>query len=150
MSTESRTKLSGILSLAVGLILLFGLMAYGVTTEVPVGGVDGTLLMEENGKPLPNAYITFSTPSAPEDIPAERWVRTDKNGNFRLDNLLAGTYKVDVSTKAHKLEGHFETVHEGKHAERITLKAKPITPYLEMYASQRVFLPSEPSKVQVK
>lgn len=154
MRTPARATLSALISLVVGLAVTLGLLGYGITEELPVGIIHGQVVMDENGKPLPGAFVTMTRGSGSgsfleEDVSTQHHFRADKEGKFQLHNVLAGDYIVDVSTKAHKIETLHVTVPEGK-ATDLTLRAKPIDPYLDIYASQRVFMPSETANIQLK
>ena len=152
MKTSGKTSLSTVLSLLVGLLATFCFIEFGITEEVPVGTLSGAITMQENGRPLPKAFVTITRVDQDEqfedeDITTEHHFMADKNGHFELRDMLAGQYKLEVSTKAHKFKQTFN-VPEGK-TTSISIAAEPIDPYLEMYASQRVYLPQETPKVQV-
>jgi uncharacterized protein YfaS (alpha-2-macroglobulin family) len=153
--TPKSATLSAVLSLVVGLLVTLGLLGYGVTEEVPIGSITGQVKMTENGKPLPNAFITISKMSHDglgddyADVATEHHFRTDKNGSFQLRNLFSGNYSLTVSSKAHSLERRVVFVTEGKPTS-VTLEAKPKDPDLELYSSQRVSLPSENVWIQMK
>lgn len=145
-----KTSLSSVTSLFTGLALFAALVAYGVTEEVPVGGVEGVVLMKENGKPLAKAMVTIRSPEDSKTPAAPRMTITDDQGKFRIRNVLAGTYKIEVSGKAHVLEPKDDVVvPEGRPA-LLELEADPTERYLDLYASQRVFMPSESPELQVK
>ncbi len=140
------------LSLGVGIAVTFFSIGYGVTDEVPVGTLTGAVTMQENGKPLPKAFVTVTRLAQDdlyedEDIASEHHFMTDKAGHFQLHNMLAGRYRIEVSSKAHKDKRDIEVL-EGK-TTSLDLAAAPIDPYLELYASQRVYLPAEMPKVQL-
>jgi len=152
MKTYGKASLSALFSLIGGLIATFIFVGYGITDEVPVGSLSGQVTMQENGRPLPKAFVTM-TKLFPddlyqdEDIATEHHFMADKSGRFQLHDILSGRYKLEVSTSAHKYKGLVDVV-EGK-TTSLPIEAAPIDPYLELYASQRVYLPQETPKVQV-
>jgi uncharacterized protein YfaS (alpha-2-macroglobulin family) len=151
VSQEGKTTLSALLSLLCALALCLFLLGYGVAREVPVGTLSASIVMKENGKPLPGAFVTLKTRSFidSDEIPKERHFQTDKKGQFRLSNVMAGLYTITVSAKAHNVKSMVVSVEEGKPTS-LLLKAEPKAPYLELYASQRVFTPNETPAVQLK
>ena len=56
----------GLVSLIVVLLFGTGLLAYGITEEVPIGSIRGVTTMAESGRTLKNASVvlrpTFSIP----------------------------------------------------------------------------------------
>ncbi|MBN9501440.1 MAG: hypothetical protein BGO01_01330 [Armatimonadetes bacterium 55-13] len=140
------TKLIGLLA-AAG--IAGALMAFGITEEVPLGGLSGKAVMKENGKPLEGVTIQIAPP---EDMSHEyvrqRTVETDEDGRFNIRNLPAGTYTVWAYTRAHRLESQLLTIEEGKPT-AVELTLMPEDPYLNFNTSQRVFLPSEQSTFQL-
>lgn len=143
---------ASLLSLFAGLIATFICIGYGITDEVPVGSVSGTVVMQENGKALPKAFVSIVKLGKDElyedeEIATEHRFRADKTGHFTLHDIVAGRYKVVVSTEAHHAARLLD-VDEGKTAD-LRIEAEPKVPDLSMYASQRVYLPSESPKIQV-
>lgn len=145
-----KTTLSSVASLLTGLVLCAALVAYGVTEEVPVGGVEGVVLMKENGKPLAKAMVTIRSPETSKNPMDPRLTVTDDQGKFRIRNVLAGTYKIEVSGKAHVLEPKDDVVVPEGRPVLLELEANPTERYLDLYASQRVFMPSESPELQIK
>lgn len=145
-----KTTLSSVASLLTGLALCAALVAYGVTEEVPVGGVEGVVLMKENGKPLAKAMVTIRSPEDSKTPMDPRLTVTDDQGKFRIRNVLAGTYKIEVSGKAHVLELKDDVIVPEGRPVILELEANPTERYLDLYASQRVFMPSESAELQIK
>ncbi|MCC7101570.1 MAG: carboxypeptidase regulatory-like domain-containing protein [Fimbriimonadaceae bacterium] len=141
----------GALALAVLVALAAALLAYGVTTEVPIGSVKGQVTMTENGLPLPHAAVIIR-PKTNDDLQTARvrYFRTDENGRFSLVGIPAGLYEVEVSATAHTLQKTARSllVEEGK-TKSVNLPIDPIPQYLELYASQHVFSPNEIANVQI-
>ncbi|HEY3283351.1 MAG TPA: MG2 domain-containing protein [Armatimonadota bacterium] len=146
------------LSLLVGLGLCIALLAQGVTEEVPLGAVRGTVVMAENGRPLPGATL-YLRPKVKEGQqedptldpayrPRTRMLKSDAEGRFHLSRLLAGTYTLEASAKAHSLEEKTIQVAEGE-PQPLTLTMKPQDPYLDLYENQHTYLPREAPALEV-
>lgn len=143
-------KLKALLSLLLAVLFCGVLLTYGITQEVPIGRFDGTITMKENAKPLPGALVTVSMIGVPNDEAAPRphGLETDENGHFSFRNLAAGTYDITVSAKEHHLSQTRVEVLEGK-SQHQDLVAEPVDPYLNLYASQKVFTPGETPKIEL-
>ncbi|RYG44982.1 hypothetical protein EON79_13695, partial [bacterium] len=125
------------------------LLGYGVTQEVPVGGLKGSVTMKENKKPLPGALVSLSLiGQADDERPNVKAVETDEKGQFSFRNLPAGSYRLEVSAKEHAATVKVLAIEEGKVRET-KLAAKPSDPYLRMYASQKVFTPDETPRIEL-
>jgi alpha-2-macroglobulin len=137
-------------SLGLAVVLVAVLLGHGVTEEVPVGSLEGNVIMERNGRGLPKANIVLKAvdEETPDGRQRPRVMTTDEDGRFRVRNLRAGTYWMEVSGKAHRLERTLITVAEGPPTV-LELEAKANEPHLTLYASQRVFTPNEQPKVEV-
>ena len=125
------------------------LLTLGVGQEIPVGSLSGRVTMRENGQPLPGALVTLSLKGAPDDErPRVKGVETDENGEYAFRDVPAGDYTVEVSAKEHRTKATRVDVAEGK-ARTARFVAEPDDPYLNLYASQRVFTPGETPKVEL-
>ena len=131
------------------LVIAGAFLAYGISEEVPVGRVNGTVVMQENGRPIEDTLVTL-TPIEEEKLakPTRRFVTSDENGKFSLQNVVAGIYKLEASASEHHLSDKFVTVSEGKPTE-LELKMEPSERYLTLYTSQHVFTPDEKPNVEV-
>jgi alpha-2-macroglobulin len=150
MTTHLRSPNFGrLFSLLVATVLAGLLLAYGVTEEVPVGGLQGTASMGTSGKPIAKAGI-FLTPRTddPELRSRSRYAATDENGRFVFRGVPAGTYILSAYGKAHVIEGRLITVEEGAPGE-MKLELAPLPPRLDLYAAQRVVTPGEKPRVEV-
>lgn len=140
----------GLVSLIVVLLFGTGLLAYGITEEVPIGSIRGVTTMAESGRILKNASVVLRpTFSIPDWEGRSRSQRSDAEGRFTFRNIPAGTYQVEAYTEAHTLEKATVVVTEGQVAQ-LDLELQPTQPYLEMYASQHVFTPGEKASVQAR
>ncbi|MBL8060848.1 MAG: carboxypeptidase regulatory-like domain-containing protein [Chthonomonas sp.] len=141
----------GAAALAVLVCLAAVFLAYGVTTEVPIGSVTGQVIMTENGRPLPEAAIIIR-PKTNDDLQTARvrFFRADKNGKFSLRGIPAGLYEVEISANAHELKKTARSllVEEGK-SKDIRFELDPLPEYLTLYANQHVFMPEEEPNVQI-
>ena len=137
-------------SLIIGVVLCLGLLRYGITEEVPLWSLKGVIKMKESGKPLPNAMVTVTRiPDNEEEQTRGRVIELSEEGEFTLRNLIAGQYEVTVSAKAHQLDTKVLEVKEGKPT-IWEVEASPVEPYLDIYASQRVYTPDESPKFELK
>lgn len=140
----------GLASLIVALLLGTGLIAYGITEEVPIGSIRGVATMAESGRSLKNAVVVLRPTFAIPDWEAKsRSLRTDDQGRFAFRNIPAGTYNVEAYTEAHTLEKATVVVSEGQ-TSQLDLELQPTQPYLELYASQHVFTPGEKASLQAR
>lgn len=137
----------GLLSVVLGLALLFALLALGITQETPMGSISGSVRMAESGLALPNSAIVVSPVSVTEESPKPRVVFSDKQGAFQLSALPAGDYKIEASAKAHELTPTRIAVREGS-VTTLDLELQPKDPELRLYSSQRVFMPGEVAQVE--
>ncbi len=125
------------------------LFTYGIGQEIPVGRLKGKITMKENGRPLPNALVTLSlVGQADDDRPEVKGVETNENGEYVFAGLPAGDYTLDVSAKEHSAGPGRITIKEGKTKEA-KFAANPNDPHLNLYASQKVFLPNEKPRVEM-
>ncbi len=136
-------RAGGLGSLILGLLLVGTLLAFGVTREVPIGGIAGTVTMPGPDRPLPGAEVVlYSTFPLPEGARSTWSTRTDERGRFALTGLPAGQYRASVFAKAHSVSDLPVAILEGSRAE-VTLPTKRSQPDLEVYGNERVYLPRE-------
>lgn len=124
-------------------------LSYGITEEIKFGQAEGSVVMERNGKPLPNARVILQPQfELPEKIKFRPSVRTNSEGRFRLAGLPKGDYEVQAYGKAHSLYGGVLKVEENKTAQ-VSYKAELTSAALSVQVSQRVLLPGEEVKYEV-
>lgn len=124
-------------------------LSYGITEEIKFGRAEGSVVMERNGKPLPNARVILQpTFDLPDKVRFRPSVKTDENGQFKATGLPVGEYEVQVYGKAHSLYGGVLKVEEGK-ISTAAYKAELTSPQLSVYVSQKVLLPGEESRYEV-
>ncbi len=128
---------------AFALVIACAFLAFGITQEVPVGRVVGSVTMQENGRTISDALVTLTPVFEPDDgRPARRFTRTDDDGKFSLLNVPAGDYKLEASAREHHLDRKTVTVMEGQPT-HLDVSMQPSERFLTLYASQRVYAPSE-------
>ncbi len=143
-------KSGGLLSLLLATLAVLGLMTAGITAEVPIGSAKGRIIMASNQLGLPNADVVFVRYSNDAYEGKSEWVaETDKDGNFEVKPLPAGTYVMSVYGKVHRIERQVVQIREGK-LTQVEGTAERSTPYLSMRAADRVFLPGELVEVQIE
>lgn len=129
---------------------LVGIIAYLAQQEVPRGGLQGNAVAEESGEPLPGAVIDLSRSSgAPTTESTEFTFRTRGDGSFRIRRIPAGGYRLEASSRAHKLGPVSLTVEEGR-ARPVTLELSPIPSFLHLSISQHTVTPDEMPQVLVR
>lgn len=149
---SSRIALSRLIIVGVAIATCFALLSQGITREVPYGGMSGTVRMKENGKLLPNARVLLrpdidwslydESKVKPEERLRSYATETDEDGFFRLSNVRAGKYLLEVYGDVHRVQDIPIEVAEGKPTSE-DVELEPSDPYLEVYASQHVFTPGE-------
>jgi len=144
MKNISWLRFGGLTSLLLSILVLGAVWSFGITTEVPVGGLKGVVVMDPSGKPLPNAeVIAYPTFEAPEDTRGSWTTRTNEKGEFAFKSLPAGLYNINAYGKIHTNQDRLAAfVQEGK-TERLVVKTTRNSADLDLHANQRVFLPTE-------
>ncbi|HJP83930.1 MAG TPA: alpha-2-macroglobulin family protein [Fimbriimonadaceae bacterium] len=136
------------LSLLASLGIAGGLLSAGITEEVPMGGLQGKVMLKENGRAISGVALSIGPISEEEDDAyRQRTMTSDESGHFSIKNIPAGTYKIYAYAKAHRLEGQRVTIGEGEPTV-LELAMNPSEPYLDLNTSQKVFLPSEQPSFQ--
>lgn len=147
-----KLDISRIASIIVATVACGALLSYGITEEIPMGNIEGSVIMKETGKPLVNALIEFEPGMTLRNDEIElrtRFARSDKDGKFKMPYAIAGYYKISVSTAAHRVDGEFRYVEDGA-TEAINLAAEPVDPYLDITTSQHVFSPDEKVEFELR
>ncbi|MFY9234676.1 MAG: DUF2012 domain-containing protein [Fimbriimonadaceae bacterium] len=138
----------GAVSILAGAALCIALLGNGITREVPLGNLSGTVTMAENGKPLPGAQVTLRAQFDQDGVPRFRSFKVREDGRFTVSNLPAGEYTVEAFTRAHSLPETRVEVAEGRPT-ALELSLEPSEPYLELSANQHVFTPEEEPSVLI-
>lgn len=146
--TSGILRPGGPLSVLAFVALCLGLLAVGVTKELPLGAIRGYAVMSESGKALKNATVVLRPVDAdPDAMPGTRLARTDEEGRFQFANVVAGNYSMEAFSRAHALDSYSLYVQEGR-TEVVTLELGPQGPNLQLYANQHVFLPNEAPRIE--
>jgi len=138
-------------TLGLAVLSLGALLRFGIAEEIPLAQIQGSLVMQENGKP-PKAALMEVEPAVDPEVESpvrSRFVETDASGKFSIRNIVAGDYTVRVSTNAHSVKRFFMKIGEGE-KKKLDLKADPVDPYLDVYGSAHVFTPSETGQFEIK
>ena len=124
------------------------LLTAGITEEVPMGAIEGKAVLKENGRSIEGTSVEISPVEEAETKAFNtRELKTDKEGRFSLRSVPAGDYIVYAYAKAHRLDPQRISVKEGEPT-TFDLQMAPQDPYLNLNASQRVFLPDESPSFQ--
>ncbi len=127
----------------VGIIVGCCLFALGVYEEVPVASVEGVVLMEESGKPLPYATVVVETSFEFQgDKTFRTLVKADAQGRFVIPRVPAGECLVEAFGKVHSMDRKAIVFREGRN-EPLTLMTEPASPYLELTANIHTFTADE-------
>ncbi|MCE9558066.1 MAG: hypothetical protein K8R88_03875 [Armatimonadetes bacterium] len=139
-------KAGGIASVVATVALAVGVFGYSVSTEIPVGSMEGTAILKKTGKPAKNASIVLTASQADLDryeLEVERRVvRTDENGHFLIRNLPVGSYTSYASTRTAYTDGTPVVIAAGK-TTATDLLLLPQEASLSLNVPQHVFLPKE-------
>lgn len=124
------------------------LLSFGITEEVPLGGLSGKVTLKENGRAIEGTQVELSpTVESENEASRRRVLKTDKDGRFKVARIPAGDYTVYAYSKAHRLDEQRISIKEGEPTV-LELAMKPDEPSLNINTSQKVFLPSEEPSFQ--
>ncbi|MBC8065388.1 MAG: carboxypeptidase regulatory-like domain-containing protein [Chlorobia bacterium] len=148
-STSQRAAASTrVLALLTAVGLAGGLLSFGITEEIPLGGLTGKVTLKENGKAIEGVEVNISPSEVNKNEAARRrTLVTDREGRFSLRTLPAGDYTIFAYAKAHRLDEQRITIKEGEPT-ALELAMNPDDPYLNINTSQKVFLPEEEPSFQ--
>lgn len=131
------------LTLALGALVWGALTLNSVAKELPLGSLEGQLLMAESGKPLANKVLELWPINVDETTPyRRRFAVTDEQGRFKFKRIVAMAYRLETSAKAHTLKTKTLDVRPGE--TKVELQAEPVAPYLSVYASRHHYAPQKP------
>ncbi|MCL5773741.1 MAG: MG2 domain-containing protein [Firmicutes bacterium] len=123
------------------LIWIGALFSLSISKEKPVGSVSGKVFRRDNHRPIARARVFY---------PGEdRWVRTDKDGTFKLPGVPAGKYEIDVSARGFDSSYITVYVEEGTETRETNFAMEPTPPEIDIYAGQKVFMPGEKVKLNL-
>ncbi len=119
-----------------------GVYASAFSAETPVGAVNGRVMATDTGRPMAGLDITLR-PDVPESGTDIRNATTDRNGEFRLLRVPAGSYSVEVHAEVHRLDiPPIVTVEEGETA-AVEARMEPGDPFLNLNIHQHAYLPGD-------
>lgn len=136
-------------SLLLGVVAVAALLTWAASEEPPVGAIKATVVMEESGKPLPNAHVALYPAFEQDSWDATFQSRTDEAGGFTLQGVPEGVYRVAVSGRAHRSDGTLVHVLEGL-ASEVNIVAEPIRPYLNVSLNVSVVPPGREPPITVE
>ncbi len=125
--------------------LALGIVGTGVSRELPVGRVTGTVTLSHTKSGFANATIRLvpQVLGGYEEVPITTIsARTDAQGSFNLSGVPEGLYAIECYGQAVSAERKSVRVFEAQTA-RADVLVKPIIPTADLYVSQHVFTPSE-------
>ncbi|MCC7229440.1 MAG: carboxypeptidase regulatory-like domain-containing protein, partial [Fimbriimonadaceae bacterium] len=148
-TTQRAAASTRVLALVAAGAIAAGLLAFGITEEVPVGGIEGKVMLKENGRTLKGVEVYLSPTEEDQNESARRYrLESDEKGRFFIRNMPSGDYTITANAKAHSFDAERVTIGEGKPTV-VELLLKPTEPYLNLNASQKVFLPKEQPSFQI-
>ncbi len=146
MAELTEVRLSRILAQALAFVAVGAVVCYFLMAETPRGALEGTVIAEELGRPLPSASVRLGYDDY--GMGAFR-TRTDDEGRFHFDHVPAGSYQLRVSARAHKQPPQSVTIREGETL-KLNLELKPVKSFLELMMPQRVFTPREQPQIRCR
>ena len=132
----------------VAVIGLSGLVfSQGMSREIPLGRVTGVVVSKASGKPVKKATVVLVSDDAEyqsrfDVVVPRRVTRTDDEGRFYARNLPVGKYSVSAYS-ANYAENYLDTKVLAAQATDIKVELENNAPYVNLYAAQHVFMPSE-------
>lgn len=138
-----------LLSIIFGVVFAGILVAYGVRDEIRLGQFRGSVVMNENQKPLPGASVVLRHRTEPGTYVHVRTIETDENGNFNFGQLPVGSYTVEAYAKAHAVNETVFSVREGD-TTSLVIDAYPGDPYLRVFSAKHVFLPKAEPEMTIE
>jgi len=142
----TEVRLSRILAQALAFVAVGVVLCHFLMAETPRGSLEGTVIAEELGRPLPDASVRLGYA---DYGPGAFRTRTDDEGRFHFDHVPVGSYQLRVSARAHKQPPQTVTVGEGETL-KLNLELKPVKSFLELLMPQSVFTPREKPQIRCR
>ena len=98
--SRSITLLPALLALAAVTYAL----QFSIMQEQPTGNLAGKVTLSETGKPFSGAEIHLTYQGNSKNPAGERFIKSDTDGRFSISHLLAGTWTVSASSRAHEVQ----------------------------------------------
>ncbi|MBI4280036.1 MAG: carboxypeptidase regulatory-like domain-containing protein [Armatimonadetes bacterium] len=124
-------------------------LAYALSQEIPVGGVQGQVTLASTGRPLGGARITVAPLETTGKERGIRYARTGRDGRFALAQVAAGAYQVTAQIDAHAVQHAEITVVEGR-TSQVTLTLAPAKLDLTLAQGRRLFTTAERAELPVR
>ena len=118
------------------------MLAYTFAQEPAVGSVQGRVVGVDTGRPIGNAQVYIWQDAGPYGERTNRSTRTKRDGTFRMSDLPAGNYSMNVQARAHSLSNPAVSVREGR-TENFNLELTPAAPSLQLYIHQELYTSKE-------
>ena len=135
-------RISASFSLRVALLLAVLGLGWAFNTliysEIPVGKVEGQVLLSDLHKPLGGVQIVMQPTGRDDKERQLRRTTTDANGHFKIFNVKAGDYNITASARSHASKDSKIDILEGR-TSTLTLNLERNEVALEMKQHQRVF-----------
>lgn len=127
-------------------ICAVGLLAWSIAEEQPVGILKGVVIARESSVPLKADVV--ATVVVNNKVVEERYFRENANaqGRFTFTGLPVGTYRVSISSFAHRMKPVMVTIQESQ-TEELIAKLTPDPPNLSVFVHQHVFTPDERAQI---
>ncbi|MFQ6096246.1 MAG: alpha-2-macroglobulin, partial [Armatimonadota bacterium] len=118
--------------------------AYLIAGQAPTGVIQGQVLAEDTGAPLPNAHVHLEPLFPMRDrISGTLALRSREDGAFGPHRLIAGRYRLSAYTKAHTLADTLITIPEAE-TRSLSLELARDPSRLQVYVHEHVWTPDEP------
>jgi uncharacterized protein YfaS (alpha-2-macroglobulin family) len=144
-----KSKIGSWIAAIIFAALTFGIFGVGVSSEVPLGGVRGTVTTEVGNHALGNAYVQLVPVSYAVDreiVTKPITTSTNAKGEFTIKNIPAGVYSVVVESRYHQTKRRTVHIIEGAISD-LSLVGVPTIPHVELYVSRHVVSPSAEPKI---
>jgi uncharacterized protein YfaS (alpha-2-macroglobulin family) len=130
------------------LAMIGACLAFAMMQEPPIGSLSGQVIMSDNFRPLDNVEISL-TPTSGDINRKTRRVISGIDGQFRINNLLAGEYMLNAYSDNHNCGGIPVQIYEGQQTIS-TISLLRSAPDLTVTRHQRVFSVSEKVDLPVR
>lgn len=144
-----KSRFGSITALILFAICAFGIFSVGVSTEVPLGHLRGTVTTEVGNHALGNAYVQLVPVSYLVDreiITKPITTSTNNKGEFLVKNIPAGVYSLVVESRYHQTKRRTVHIVEGATSD-VALVGSPTIPHVELYVARHVVSPSAEPKI---
>ncbi len=131
-------------ALAVAAVWALGMLGYAISTETPVGTLEGRVVGADTGRPIESAEVRLTKGA---DGEAVKSVKTDAAGFYKFSQIPAGKYRLESFARVHSLKPSEIEVGEGRR-EKLNLELAPGDPYFNLFIHQQLFTSDETPEVE--